>query len=40
MEIYRAHVLVCKGTGCVASGSEPIFETLQKEIEKKALIKR
>ncbi len=39
MEIYRAHVLVCKGTGCVASGSEPIFETLQKEIEKKGLDK-
>lgn len=39
MEIYRAHVLVCKGTGCVASGSEPISETLQKEIDKKGLSK-
>ncbi|MGI6425067.1 MAG: NADH-quinone oxidoreductase subunit NuoF [Tepidanaerobacteraceae bacterium] len=39
MDIYRAHVLVCQGTGCVASGSEPIMETLQKEIEKKGLSK-
>jgi len=39
MEIYRAHVLVCKGTGCVASGSEPIFEAFQKEIEKRGLSK-
>jgi NADP-reducing hydrogenase subunit HndC len=39
MEIYRAHVLVCKGTGCVASGSEPIMEAFQKEIEKKGLSK-
>ena len=39
MEIYRAHVLVCKGTGCVASGSEPIMEAFQKELEKKGLSK-
>jgi len=39
MEIYRAHVLVCKGTGCTASGSEPIIEAFQKEIEKKGLSK-
>ncbi len=39
MEIYRAHVLVCKGTGCVASGSEPIMEAFEKEIEKKGLSK-
>lgn len=39
MEIYRAHVLVCKGTGCTASGSEPIIDAFQKEIEKKGLSK-
>ena len=33
MEIYRAHVLVRKGTGCVASGSEPIMKAFQKESE-------
>jgi len=37
MEIYRAHVLVCKGTGCTASGSEPVIEAFQKEIEKRGL---
>lgn len=39
MEIYRSHVLVCKGTGCVASGSEPIYTTLEREIEKNGLSK-
>ncbi|MGB9812559.1 MAG: NADH-quinone oxidoreductase subunit NuoF [Thermovenabulum sp.] len=37
MEIYRAHVLVCKGTGCTASGSESVIEAFQKEIEKRGL---
>lgn len=39
MEIYRAHVLVCKGTGCTASGSENVMEAFQKEIEKRGLSK-
>lgn len=39
MEIYRAHVLVCKGTGCTASGSEAVYEALEKEIEKRGLAK-
>lgn len=37
MEIYRSHVLVCKGTGCTASGSEQVIEELEKEIEKRGL---
>ncbi|WP_213996592.1 NADH-quinone oxidoreductase subunit NuoF [Tepidanaerobacter sp. EBM-49] len=39
MEIYRAHVLVCKGTGCTASGSEAVLDAFEKEIEKKGLSK-
>lgn len=39
MEFYRAHVLVCRGTGCTASGSEPVMEAFEKEIEKRGLSK-
>jgi NADP-reducing hydrogenase subunit HndC len=39
MEIYRSHVLVCKGTGCTASGSTQVMEELEKEIEKRGLSK-
>lgn len=31
--MYRAHVLVCGGTGCTSSGSAQIVEVLEKEIE-------
>ncbi|ADL07465.1 NADH-quinone oxidoreductase subunit NuoF [Thermosediminibacter oceani] len=37
MEIYRAHVLVCRGTGCTASGSESVMDAFEKEIEKHGL---
>lgn len=30
--MYRAHVLVCGGTGCTSSGSETILSALEKEI--------
>lgn len=39
MEIYRSHILICKGTGCVASGSESLMEAFQREIEKNGLTK-
>ncbi|MCG0275227.1 MAG: NADH-quinone oxidoreductase subunit NuoF [Thermosediminibacteraceae bacterium] len=39
MEFYRAHILVCRGTGCTASGSEQVFEAFEKEIEKQGLSK-
>ncbi|NLC63294.1 MAG: NADH-quinone oxidoreductase subunit NuoF [Thermoanaerobacterales bacterium] len=39
MELYRSHVLVCKGTGCAASGSPQVMEELEKEIEKRGLSK-
>ncbi len=34
---YRAHVLVCGGTGCTSSGSKRIAEKLEEEIEKQGL---
>lgn len=39
MEIYRSHVLICKGTGCVASDSAKVMEAFEKEIAKKGLSK-
>ncbi len=37
MKQYRAHLLVCAGTGCVSSGSFKIKEALEKEIKKRRL---
>ncbi|MCR4442881.1 MAG: NAD(P)-binding protein [Peptococcaceae bacterium] len=34
MEIYRNHVLVCGGGGCVSSGCEEVAKTLQEEMKK------
>jgi NADH:ubiquinone oxidoreductase subunit F (NADH-binding)/(2Fe-2S) ferredoxin/Pyruvate/2-oxoacid:ferredoxin oxidoreductase delta subunit len=34
MEIVRAHVLVCGGTGCVSSGSHQVQEALHRELAK------
>jgi (2Fe-2S) ferredoxin len=34
MEFYRAHVLVCGGTGCTSSGSGDIIATFNRELEK------
>jgi NADH:ubiquinone oxidoreductase subunit F (NADH-binding)/(2Fe-2S) ferredoxin/Pyruvate/2-oxoacid:ferredoxin oxidoreductase delta subunit len=34
---YRAHLLVCAGTGCVSCGSFKIKEALEKEIKKRKL---
>jgi len=34
---YRTHLLVCAGTGCVASGSFEIKKALEKEIAKRKL---
>jgi NADP-reducing hydrogenase subunit HndC len=35
--IYRSHVLVCTGTGCVSSGSKKLKEMLTDELEKHGL---
>ena len=37
MELARAHVLVCGGTGCTSSGCEKIINELQKCLEKNDL---
>jgi NADH:ubiquinone oxidoreductase subunit F (NADH-binding)/(2Fe-2S) ferredoxin/NAD-dependent dihydropyrimidine dehydrogenase PreA subunit len=39
MSFYRGHVLVCGGTGCVASGSKAVQEEFRKELAKKSLEK-
>jgi hypothetical protein len=38
-KLYRANVLVCKGTGCTASGAEPLFKALQAEVARRGLMK-
>ena len=39
MDLYRAHVLVCSGTGCTASQSPQIIEKLEREIASHGLNK-
>jgi NADH-quinone oxidoreductase subunit F len=35
--LYRANVLVCRGTGCTASKSPAVFEALAEEIQRRGL---
>ncbi|MHB0857531.1 MAG: FAD-dependent oxidoreductase [Anaerolineae bacterium] len=35
--LYRANVLVCSGTGCTASGSEPLIKALKAEVVRRGL---
>jgi len=35
--LYRANVLVCRGTGCTASGSVPLISALKAEIARRGL---
>ena len=37
MKQYRAHLLVCAGTGCVSCGAFKVKEAIEKEIQKKKL---
>ncbi len=37
MEKYRANLLMCAGTGCVASGTPKVKDALQEELEKQGL---
>ncbi|MCI5772058.1 MAG: NADH-quinone oxidoreductase subunit NuoF [Clostridiales bacterium] len=39
MEIYRAHVLCCGGTGCTSSGSAQIIERFEQKIKEAGLDK-
>ena len=37
MAFYRAHILVCTGTGCSASNANGLAEKFEAEIEKAGL---
>lgn len=37
MSLYRAHVLVCKGTGCMASGSPAVYKAFEEELKRRGL---
>ena len=37
MDIYRAHVLVCGGTGCSSSGSAQLIERFEQKIAENGL---
>ena len=39
MDLYRAHVLVCGGTGCTSSGSSQLIERIEEQIAKHGLEK-
>ncbi|MBR4067918.1 MAG: NADH-quinone oxidoreductase subunit NuoF [Clostridia bacterium] len=39
MDLYRAHVLVCGGTGCTSSGSAQLIERFEEQIAKHGLEK-
>ena len=39
MDLYRAHVLVCGGTGCTSSGSSQLIERFEEQIAKHGLDK-
>ncbi len=34
MEMYRSHVMICRGTGCTSSNSEQIVKNFEEEIKK------
>ncbi len=37
MDLYRAHVLVCGGTGCTSSGSQQLMERFEQQLKEKGL---
>ena len=39
MGLYRAHVLVCTGTGCASSGGKEVLAKFEEEIKKQGLDK-
>ena len=39
MQIYRSHILVCGGTGCVSGGSRDVIDEFHKELEQRKLDK-
>jgi len=39
MDLYRAHVLVCGGTGCTSSGSAQLIERFEEQLKEKGIDK-
>jgi len=39
MEHYRAHILICAGTGCISSGSKKVEAALREQLAKRGLDK-
>ena len=39
MALYRSHVLICHGTGCVSGGSPAVLDSFKEELAKKGLEK-
>ena len=39
MDLYRAHVLVCGGTGCTSSGSNQLIEEFEQQLKENNLDK-
>ncbi len=39
MDIYRSHVLVCRGTGCTSGGSEKLIEAFEKHLKEEGIEK-
>src|SRR6056297_567435 len=37
MGLYRSHVLICGGTGCISSGSAEVHEAFKEGVTKKGL---
>jgi NADP-reducing hydrogenase subunit HndC len=37
MEMYRSHIMICRGTGCTSSNSEQIARNFEEELEKYGL---
>ncbi|MHB1391928.1 MAG: NADH-quinone oxidoreductase subunit NuoF [Clostridia bacterium] len=37
MEMYRSHVMICRGTGCTSANSEQIVKNFEEEIKKNGL---
>jgi (2Fe-2S) ferredoxin len=37
MAVYRAHVLICGGTGCVSSGAREVMSAFKEELAKRKL---
>ncbi len=38
MKIFRSHILVCGGTGCLSTGSAEVRKAFAFEVEKLSLI--